>query len=144
MDTDDIARGIISGALTDQVRRRGGGVIVGALVVAAAALVVAFATSGSLRVVSILVLLVSLAAAMIVTAVRWVAIRTIRTIGEPRGFDDHRATIDRALDDADLPTGPIAAMKFAWRLRKGPGPEFDRLGTITSKLAAELGESDGD
>lgn len=46
-----------------------------------------------------------------------------------------------AIDDADLPTGPVAAARFAWRLRRGHEPEVERLKGVVAGLRARLDAS---
>ena len=46
------------------------------------------------------------------------------------------------MERADLPTGPIAIVRFLFRLRNGVGSEVRRLGTVMEDLRTELAASE--
>lgn len=39
-----------------------------------------------------------------------------------------------AVEEADLPTGPASLLRLIWRLRKGVGPEIERLVGVVDDL----------
>ena len=138
MDLDDLARGIAAGVLTEQVRAKSRAALIGLAVVGVLAIFGAIALAGVVRLLLVIVVIGVVVAVGATWVLRTGAVAAIRTIGEPEDLADHRHTINAAIDQADLPTGPVSAMRFAWRLRRGGGAETDRLRTILTKVKAEL------
>ena len=138
MDLDDLARGIAAGVLTEQVRAKSRVALIGLAVAGVLGVFGAVVLAGVARLLLVLVAIAAVAAIGATWALRTGAVAAIRTIGEPQDLADHRHTISAAIDEADLPTGPVSAMRFAWRLRRGGGAETDRLRTILTKVKAEL------
>lgn len=138
MDAENLARGLVAGVLVDTVEVRGRSMARGALVIAVLGLVAAVLLDGGWRWFFVVAVLGALGAAVLVSIIRRLSVAMIHRIGTPEDFGDHRAAIDRAVDDADLPTGPVAAVRFAWRLRKDAGAETERLTAIVTALRNEL------
>lgn len=143
MDAEDLARGLVAGVLVDTVEGRGRSMSRTAAVIGVLALIAVFVLDGAWRGLMVVIVLLALLAAAVTFLVRKVAVAAIHRIGTPGDFGEHRAAIDQAIDDADLPTGPIATAKFAWRLRKGAGAETDRLLAIVGRLRTELDTASG-
>lgn len=144
VDVKDLARGLVAGLLMETVEARGRLAARVAVIVAVLAVVGAVVADGGLRIVLVILGLIALAVAAISVLLRRLVVAAIRRIGQPRRLDAHRAAIDRAIEQAELPTGPVSALKTAWRLRKGVGPEVDRLHGIVDRLTTELrAELDG-
>ena len=141
VDLDDLARGLVSGVLTEQVSARGKGVQKVGLAAGALALIVAVIASGWLRWLLVFVALVAVGIAIAAWVARKLAVRAIHRFAEPKDLAQHRSAISAAIDDADLPTGPIAVLGLLWRLRKGVGPEVDRVRAIVSRLKTQLDTS---
>ena len=144
MDVESIARGLVSTVIVEQVETRRKGVVVGAIGAAVVALIVAIVASGILRGLAIFVLLCALGLVAATVMLAWLAAKAVRRIGGPQSLEAHRTTLAAALDRAALPTGPVAALKFAWRLRKGAGAEVDRLRAIVADVSDQLDGTNGD
>lgn len=143
-DVELVARGLISGWLTDQVDDRGGVPLKIGVGVALFGLLGAVFTDGVLRALFVIVLLVGAVVATAVWIARWLAIRGIRWFGEPRGLRQHRGEIQAAIDEADLPTGPLAIARFLFRLRRGVSAEVDRVQGIVNELTETITSDDLD
>lgn len=138
MEADDLARGLVAGALVDVVHNRGRSLLLASLGISIVALVLGVIADGALAVLLFLVAILGLVLTIVMTVLRKAAIVAIRHIGEPQNVRQYRAAFSNAIDEAALPTGPIAAAKFAWRLRKGTDAETERLKDLVARLRAEL------
>ena len=137
-DVDDLVIGLVAGAIADAVRSRSRTALVVAAVVAAAA-VVGIAALGTLgRVVCVLVLLVAAGAALLIIVARRIVVGLLDRGVDTTRLADRRASLDTAIDDLDIPTGPVSLVRFAWRLRRGAGAEVDRVAAIARRLQADL------
>lgn len=65
---------------------------------------------------------------------RWIAMRLVRLIAAPARFGEYEDEVAEALNEADLPTAPLAAIRFVWRLRRGVTVERDRLIELTRRV----------
>lgn len=136
-----LGRSLLAGVLTEQVKDRGKVhqfLVAGVAVLAVVGTVL---TSGALRWLLVVVALVAAAVAIVVVVVRRAALFAIARFAPAAALDDTRALIATAIDDADIPTGPLSALQFLRRLRKGRAAELDRLKGILSRLEAGLRES---
>jgi hypothetical protein len=113
-------------------------------VVAALGLIGAVAADGALRVLSVLVLLLGLAVAIVAWVARRSALWAIRRFAEPADVAEHRAAFDAAIERAALPTGPIAIVRFLFRLRRGAGAEVARLHDVVRDLVATVRATEPD
>jgi hypothetical protein len=138
VDVKDLARGLVAGLLMETVEARGRLAARVATAVAVLAVIGAVVADGGLRILLVALAALALVVAAVTVLLRRLVVAAIRRIGQPRRLDAHRAAIDRAIDQAELPTGPWTALKAAWRLRKGVGPEVDRLHGIVDRLTNEL------
>ena len=142
MDVQAIARGIVSGMLADQIERRGKTLALVLAAISIVGLIAAVALSGWFRFFGVVAMLFFAGATVALLIARWGAVKMVHRIAEPQDLQEHRATIAAAIDDADLPTGPIAAIRFAWRMRGGVGDEVDRLRVIAERVSEHLDASD--
>lgn len=138
MEADDLARGLVAGALVDVVHNRGRSLLLASLGVSIMALILGVIADGAVAVILFVVAIVGLILTLAMAVLRKAAIVAIRHIGEPQSVRQYRAAFSHAIDDAALPTGPIAAAKFAWRLRKGTDAETERLKDVVARLRTEL------
>ncbi len=141
MDIEDLARGLVAGVLTDTIARRGKALLVGALVAGVVLLIVGFTADGWLRWLLVFAAVVAFVSTAVIALLRTLALIAVRQIGEPQEFGRHRDVVTSAIERAALPTGPIAAMRFAWRLRKGADHEVARLKDVVSDLREDLDQS---
>lgn len=137
-DEVNLARGIVAGLVTEQVEARAKFVSLLGLGAAFIGLIGAFALDGVWRGLAILVVVVGLLAAFVVYLLRRLAVGAIGRFASPVSLGDKRELIAKAIDTADLPSGPITALRFLRRIRKGVGPEFERLRDILDELATGL------
>ena len=47
--------------------------------------------------------------------------------------------MERAVEELDLPTGPVSVLRLLWRLRRGVDEEIERVREIGAELTARLG-----
>jgi len=139
MELDDFARGVVASLLTDQVKDKTGLAYKVAGVVAVLALLGVIFVDGWLRWLLVLVLLVGLALLVFVFVTKRLALGIVNRIGPPADLTNARQYFDSAIAEADLPTGPAGFLRLIWRLRKGVGPEVERLGDVVTKLKGQLG-----
>ncbi len=137
-DTMDLARGIVAGLVMETVEGRGRLAARVAFGIALLAGVGAVVGDGVLRLLLVAVAILAALIAVVTVVLRRLVVAAVGRIGTPADLRHHRTSIDRALERAELPTGPWTAFKMAWRLRKGVGPEVDRLHDIVSRLSTEL------
>lgn len=138
MEIDGFVKGVVAALLTDQVDGKAGlAAKVGWIGAALAALGVVFG-DGWLRGLAVLVLLVCLAFLVFVYVSRRFAKAIINRFAPPVEMSQVRANFDAAVAEADLPTGPVSLLRLVWRLRKGVGPEVDRLLGVVSRLRDDL------
>lgn len=135
---DDVARGIVAGMLEQQVKNKGSFARWLGIAVLVLGLLSAVLFGGFLRGLGITMVLVGLIIILIVALIRALALGTIGKFATPQSIAEKRDEIAIATDKADLPTGPIAVIRFLYRLRKGVGPEVARLDKIMDDLRDEL------
>ena len=139
MELDDVAKGAVAAVLTDQVETKTGFAYKVAGAVSVVALVGAFLIDGWLRWLIILVLLAGLAGLGFLFVSKRLALRLINRLAPPADLSSIRHKIDGAIAEANLPTGPVGFLKMIWRLRKGVGPEIERLGSVIARFKSDLG-----
>lgn len=138
MDLDNFVKGAVAALLTDQVAAKTGPVTKITLAVAAASLVVAVLADAFFRWLAVFVILVALALVVFVFVSKRVAIGIINRLAPPIDLTNSRQHFDTAIAEADIPTGPVGFLRFIWRLRRGVGPELERLGVVVSRLRSGL------
>ena len=141
---DDVARGLVAGMLEKQVKLRGSFARWVGIAVLVVGLLSAVLFGGFVRGLGITMVLVGLIIILTVALIRALALGTIRKFATPQSIAEKRDEIDSAMEKADLPTGPITVIRFLYRLRKGVGPEVQRLDTIMHDLRDELAASEPD
>lgn len=141
MDLDDFAKGAVVSLLTDQVDAKAGLASKVALAVVAVSAVVAVLADSWIRWLVIFVLLLGLGLLTFVFITKRLAVGIINRLAPPVDLANARQTFDMAIAEADVPTGPIGLLRLVWRLRKGVGPEVERLGEVVTRLRGELGRS---
>ena len=138
MHLDDFAKGAVASLLSDQVGAKTGLAYKVGWVGSGLALVGAVFLDGWLRWLAVLVLVVGLAALVFVFVTKRLATALINRIAPPVDLADAWQHFDTAIAEADLPTGPVGFLRMIWRMRKGVGPEIDRLGAVVTRLKGEL------
>lgn len=138
MDLDDFAKGAVASLLSDQVGAKTALAYKIGWVGSGLALAGAIFLDGWLRWLAVLVLLVGLAALAFVFITKRLATALINRIAPPVDLANARQHFDTAIAEADLPTGPVGFLRMIWRMRKGVGPEIDRLGAVVTRLKGEL------
>lgn len=139
---DDLGRGLVAGMLERQITDRSSVVRwvgIGLMVVG---VVGAIGFGGFVRGLGITVALVGLIIVLLVGLLRAMAIGAINKFATPTSIAEKRDVIDRAMERADLPTGPISIVRFLVRLRRGVGKEVTRLDTVLDDLRDELALSE--
>ena len=139
---NELGRGLVAGMLERQVRDRGSVVRWIGVAVMLVGVVAAVGWGGFVRGLGITLVLVGLIVVLLVMLVRTMALAAINKFATPTSLAEKREVIDRAMDRADLPTGPIAIVRFLVRLRRGVGPEVARLDTVLDDLREELALSE--
>lgn len=142
VEWDDLAKGLVAGMLERQVQARGSvprWVGIGLIVLGVLAAVV---FGGFVRGLGVTLALVGVIIVLIVALARALALGTIRKFATPQSIAEKREEIDRAMERADLPTGPVSVIRFLYRLRKGVGSEVERLDVIIDDLRDELAASE--
>ena len=134
----DVAQGLIAGWMADQVDDRGKGAQRTGLIVAVVGLALAILVSGWWRGVGLFALFLGLAFFAAVWLARKAALYAITRFAAPRSLADSQDEIRGAIEEMDLPTSPLAIVRFLGRLRKGPGPEVDRVKSVVSRLENDL------
>ena len=138
MELDDFAKGAVASLLTDQVNGKTGLAYKVGGVVAVLALVGAIFLDGWLRWLLVFVLLMGLAVLAFVFVTKRLAMALINRIAPPVDLANSRQHFAAAIEEADIPTGPAGFFRLIWRLRKGVGPEIERLGEVVTRLESQL------
>jgi len=141
---DDVARGLVAGMLETQVKAKGSFARWLGIAVLVIGLLGAVFFGGFLRGLGITMVLVGLILILIVALIRALALGTIRKFATPQSIAEKRNEIAAAAEKADLPTGPVAVIRFLYRLRKGVGVEVARLDKIMDDLRDELASTEED
>ena len=142
LEWTDLGRGLVAGMLERQVVGRGTTVRWVGVALIVVGVVAAIGFGGFLRGLAILFALIGLSIVLLVGLVRKLALVAIRRFATPTSLAEKRDVIDRAMDDADLPTGPISILRFLSRLRRGVGSEVRRLDAVLDDLRDELAMSE--
>lgn len=136
--TVEIARSLVVGFLIEQVRGRARFLLSVASFVFVASVMLVAILDGAPRLLAMLSALLGAAIIATVWLLRAVTVRLLGRFAEPVAATAHQEAIDRALSDLDVPSGPVSAARFAWRLRKGTGVEIDRVTEVVASLRHEL------
>lgn len=132
----------MAGYVTDVVGDRTRPLIRTGVVVAVIAVVLAVVTSGWWTAFWAVIAVVAGGSAGLVWLLGVVARRLISRLGPP--LTGHRQAVAQALDEADLPTGPLSLLRLGRRVQKaGADDELRRLWSIVDDLRADLGEPAG-
>jgi hypothetical protein len=137
-DAVDIGRSILVGVALDQLRLRSRPILVGLGVVAALALIAVVLFDGGLRVLGIAALVLAAGALVVAVVARFLAGVVLQRIAPPTHVAEHRDTIQDAIDQLALPTGPVSGLKFAWGLRDGIDDELANAAEVISTLRERL------
>ena len=135
---DDVGRGLVAGMLEKQVKDRGSMVRWVGIAAIVVGVLTAIVWGGFPRGLGITVALFGLIIVLLVGLLRAMAIGAIHKFATPTSLAEKRDVIDHAMEQADLPTGPISIVRFLVRLRKGVGSEVSRLDTVLDDLRDEL------
>jgi hypothetical protein len=139
MDVDDFVSGVVAALLTDQVDEKTGLAFKVGWVAAAVALLATILTGGWLRAFALIGLLLTLAFLVFVFVSKRIARAVIGRLAPPADISNARANFETAVAEADIPTGPTSLLRLVWRLRKGIGPEVERLAAVVNRMRADLG-----
>ncbi|MDH4171327.1 MAG: hypothetical protein OEW42_17230 [Acidimicrobiia bacterium] len=136
MNVEALTRGLVAGYIADVITDRTAPPIRFGAIGAVVAMVGAAISDGWWRAPFVLF---AITVAAVSWAVQRLALIGIARIGPP--ISGHRQAVGRALEEADLPTGPLSLLRLGRRVfTRGMGHEFDRLITIVADLDASLGE----
>ena len=138
MDIEEFGRGAVAALLTDQVNDKVGLAYKADWVVVFVTAVLTVVTDSWLRWLALFFCLLALGFLLFVDITKRFAKATISRIAPPVDIAPARTQFDVAVAEADLPTGPVRFLRLMWRLRKGFGPEVDRLIAVVSRLRSEL------
>ncbi len=134
MGIDDYVKGVVAALLTDQVDDKTGLAAKVGWVVFAVFAVLAVLADGWWRAPAVLFALMALLFLAFVSVTKGLAKGIINRFAPPADLGDVGQRFSVAVQEADLPTGPAAFMRLIWRLRKGVGPEVERLAAVVAEL----------
>ena len=103
-------------------------------------LVLAVVLDGGWRWLAAVLCVAAIVATLATFVVGTMALVLVRRVvsTEQRDLSDAGDAVDRAVEELDLPTGPVSALRLLWRLRKGVGEEVDRVTEIGQELIDRL------
>ncbi|MDG2026429.1 MAG: hypothetical protein P8J50_04920 [Acidimicrobiales bacterium] len=134
----DLARRLVVGFVLDLIRDRARILTFAGAFVAVVSVVLVAVIDGPVRWLAGLTVLLGLAMIVVSWLARKVATALLSRVAPPELAEDQRDRVTSAIEEAGIPTGPISGAKFAWRLRRGVGTEFDRVMDVAQRLQAEL------
>jgi len=137
MDIEEFGRGVAAALLTDQVSDKAGFAYKVGVVAVALTAVSTVVTDSWLRWLALLFCLFALGFVLFVFITKRFATATISRIAPPVDIASARTQFDVAVAEADIPTGPVGFLRLMWRLRRGVGPEVDRLIAVVNQLRSE-------
>ncbi|MEO0494981.1 MAG: hypothetical protein AAF081_16365 [Actinomycetota bacterium] len=137
-DVADIGRSILVGVALDQLRLRSRPIVVLLAVLAVGGLIAAVAFDDVLRLFAATIAVLSIVSLLVVLAARFLAGRLLKAIAPPAQVADHRDAIQDAIDQLALPTGPISGLTFAWGLRDGIDDELANANEVITILRERL------
>ncbi len=101
-------------------------------------LILMIIAGGWVRGLGLVLVLIGIIVMLAVWLVRAAARTAIHKFAQPQAIVQKREQVNAALVDANLPTGPVSAIRYITRFRKGLRPEIARLRTIFTDLQTEL------
>ena len=134
MDIDDFVKGVVSSLLTNLVGEKTSLAYKVGWISFASCLAGAVFLDGWLRALVVIVALLSLGLLVFVFLSKRLALGIINRFAPPVEIGDARVQFESAVAEADLPTGPASFLRLVWRLRKGVGPEVERLAGVVEQL----------
>lgn len=137
-DVDDLVIGLVAGSVIDQIRAKSKTILtaLGVVGILAIAGLVAAPTWG--KVVCGLILAAVVAGALFTVVARRAVVALLDRGIDRTDLGAHREAVDRAVEELELPSGPVSMARLAWRLRRGTGQEVDRIKAIAVRLQSEL------
>ena len=137
-DVDDLVVGLVAGLILDQIRAKSRAILLAIAVVGVLAIVGIAAAPTWGKVLCALALVAAIAAAIFTLVARRAFVAMLDRGIDHSDLADHRAALDRAIEDLAVPSGPASMAKMAWRLRRGTGAEVDRIRDVALRLQREL------
>ena len=133
----ELAKGLVAGFAIDLVRDKSRALMRAALVIALIAVVIAVVASGAVAWIAGAIAVLGLVVAFVAIVGRFVLTRAVSLVADPTS--DPQQRVHAALEEADLPTGPVSVARLLVRLgRDGAGDEIDRLRAVVTRLADDL------
>ena len=137
-DVDDVVIGLVAGSLIDQIRTKTKAILVAIAVVAALAIIGIVVAPTWGKVLCVLVLIAAVAGVVFTLVARRAIVALLDRGIDRTDLAEHRAAVDRAVDQFDIPSGPVSMARLAWRLRRGTGDEIERIKQVALQLQDDL------
>lgn len=140
MDAVALGRSLLAGVLARKITATRRPLVAIGAVTSLVLLVLAVVFDGGWRWLAAVLFVAALVATLATFVVGTMALVLVRRVvsTEQRDLSDAGDAVDRAVEELDLPTGPVSALRLLWRLRKGVGEEVDRVTEIGQELIERL------
>ena len=138
MEVDDFVKGVAAALLNDLLDDKTGLAYKVSGVVAVIGFIAAVVADGWLRWLAVLVVILTLVVILFVFVTKRLAKGVINRFAPPVDIGNARTQFETAVAEADIPTGPASFMRLVWRLRKGVGPEVERLTGVVNQLRSGI------
>lgn len=137
MEPIELGKSLVAGFAADLVRSKSKAVGVAAGVIATGSLILAALLDGGLAWLFGFVAIAALGVLLVTVIGRWLLLRAVKLVADPAS--DPQQRVKAALEEADLPTGPVRVVRLLARLgRGGADDEIDRLRGVVTRLADDL------
>lgn len=141
MNIDELARGLASAFVIDHTSGVRSRIVRAGLAIVVVGVIAVVVGPLWLQIIAGVALVITFGIAGVGYVACTATISAVRRFAAPQDLARHRAAMAAAIDQADLPTGPISTARLAWRLRRGTSAELDRLRGVARELLVTLDDA---
>ena len=140
MDAVELGRSLFAGVLARKISSTRQPLVIASGAASVVTLVLVLILDGGWRWLAVAAFVLAALATMTIWLVGTFALLLVRRVvsADQRDLSGAGDAVDQAVDELDLPTGPVSALRLLWRLRRGVGEEVDRVRDIGEELIARL------
>ena len=140
MDAVELGRSLFAGVLARKISSTRQPLVIAGAAASVVTLLLVLLLDGGWRWLAVAGFVLAVAATVTIWLVGTFALLLVRRVvsADQRDLSGAGDAVDQAVDELDLPTGPVSALRLLWRLRRGVGEEVDRVRDIGEELIARL------
>ncbi len=140
MDAVELGRSLFAGVLARKISSTRQPLVIAGAATSVVTLLLVLILDGGWRWLAVAGFVLAGLATVTIWLVGTFALLLVRRVvsADQRDLSGAGDAVDQAVDELDLPTGPVSALRLLWRLRRGVGEEVDRVRDIGEELIARL------